>query len=87
VSHDSDTAEWGRAYDEAKRMERAETKEENLAVIREAGYECVSHQDGSILNFGNGIQFYPSTSKWTSGTKVHYGNAVAFLKWYRERMK
>ncbi len=65
-------------------MRKKTSLAENLPIIKESGYQYLSRQNDTILFFGIGVHFYPSVNKWTVGTKVHYGNAVAFLKFFRE---
>jgi hypothetical protein len=83
MSHDGDTAETYRAMNARTAEMKDMRKAANMAIIKASGLSYVSKQDDTILNFGKGVQFYPSTNKWTIGTLVKFGNAEAFIKWYR----
>jgi hypothetical protein len=87
MSHDSDTAESGRALTEARKNRHAFWKESNMKILNNAHIVFEIKNNGEHLRFINGalnIDFYPSTGRWRSEGKTYSGGAEAFLSWYRK---
>ncbi len=62
----------------------------SLKALKEAGLTSyVTKNNGFALIFRDkrmvAVDYYPSTNKWCSEGKTHYGDANKFVKWYIAR--
>lgn len=88
MSHDSDTAEMGRALQAAKKERHAEWKRLNMAALTASGLPFRETNCGESILFREPgkpkVDFFPSTGRWrVAGVKKTFrGGAKAFVRWY-----
>lgn len=78
---------------EANRARKVESYEENMEVLFQSEFNFPrrfdANKESRVVLFREKrkpkVNFFPSTNRWVVDNKVKYGNAEAFLAWYRKQ--
>ncbi len=86
MSHDSETAQWGRAFTADRQRRHAEWHKANRAAITASGLPFTDRGETLLFRIDGKppVDFYPSTGRWraTGSKRTHSGGARGFLAWF-----